>query len=155
MEDEQLQANARKVGDHLKGRLQGLKQQYSLIGAVHGMGLYMGLEFVRDHVSLEPATEETMALCDRLLELGIIMQPTGDHLNIFKIKPLFASREKALITSRIRWNRYCKRDGNKKNISAANGPSMLLETLWWRMVSIWQKLFCHMLISGIDVRTCD
>ncbi|WP_421505682.1 aminotransferase [Brucella pseudogrignonensis] len=96
MEDEQLQANARKVGDHLKGRLQGLKQQYSLIGAVHGMGLYMGLEFVRDHVSLEPATEETMALCDRLLELGIIMQPTGDHLNIFKIKPpLCLTRESA------------------------------------------------------------
>jgi len=96
MEDEQLQANARKVGDHLKGRLEGLKQQYSLIGAVHGMGLYMGLEFVRDHVSLEPATEETMALCDRLLELGIIMQPTGEHLNIFKIKPpLCLTRESA------------------------------------------------------------
>ena len=87
MEDEQLQANARNVGDHLKRRLEALKQQYPLIGAVHGMGLYMGLEFVRDHTSLEPATEETMALCDRLLELGIIMQPTGDHLNIFKIKP--------------------------------------------------------------------
>lgn len=87
MEDEQLQANARNVGDHLKRRLEAIKQQYPLIGAVHGMGLYMGLEFVRDHASLEPATEETMALCDRLLELGIIMQPTGDHLNIFKIKP--------------------------------------------------------------------
>lgn len=87
MEDEQLQANARDVGDHLKRRLEALKQQYSLIGTVHGMGLYMGLEFVRNTTSLEPATEETMALCDRLLELGIIMQPTGDHLNIFKIKP--------------------------------------------------------------------
>jgi 4-aminobutyrate aminotransferase-like enzyme len=87
MEDEQLQVNARRVGDHLKLRLEMLRQQYPLIGAVHGMGLYMGLEFVRDHVSLEPATEETMALCDRLRELGIIMQPTGDHLNIFKIKP--------------------------------------------------------------------
>lgn len=87
IEDEQLQANARAVGDHLKGRLETLKQRYPLIGAVHGMGLYMGLEFVRNHVSLEPAAEETMALCDRLRELGIIMQPTGDHLNIFKIKP--------------------------------------------------------------------
>ncbi|OYR11436.1 aminotransferase [Brucella thiophenivorans] len=87
MEDEQLQANARIVGDHIKQRLEQLKQKYPLIGAIHGMGLYMGLEFVRDHTSLEPATEETMALCDRLLELGIIMQPTGDHLNIFKIKP--------------------------------------------------------------------
>lgn|GEM_PF-6479591 len=83
MEDEQLQVNARIVGDHIKQGLEQLKQKYPLIGAIH----CMGLEFVRDHASLEPATEETMALCHRLLKLSVIMQPTGDHLNIFKIKP--------------------------------------------------------------------
>jgi 4-aminobutyrate aminotransferase-like enzyme len=36
---------------------------------------------------LEPATEETAELCDRMLDLGVIVQPTGDHLNILKIKP--------------------------------------------------------------------
>ncbi|MFN7093415.1 MAG: hypothetical protein ACK4P4_23040, partial [Allorhizobium sp.] len=45
------------------------------------------LEFVRDRETLEPATEETAAICDRLLDLGVIMQPTGDHLNVLKIKP--------------------------------------------------------------------
>ena len=33
------------------------------------------------------ATEETSAICDRMLELGVIIQPTGDHLNILKTKP--------------------------------------------------------------------
>ena len=28
-----------------------------------------------------------MLLCDRMLDLGVIVQPTGDHLNILKIKP--------------------------------------------------------------------
>ena len=28
-----------------------------------------------------------MLLCDRMLDLGVIVQPTGDHLNIRKIKP--------------------------------------------------------------------
>ena len=28
-----------------------------------------------------------MILCDRLRDLGIFMQPTGDYLNILKIKP--------------------------------------------------------------------
>ena len=37
--------------------------------------------------TLEPATEETLILCDRLRDRGIFMQPTGDHLNILKIKP--------------------------------------------------------------------
>jgi 4-aminobutyrate aminotransferase-like enzyme len=51
------------------------------------MGLYLGVEFVRDRESLAPATEETAAICERLLELGVVMQPTGDHLNVLKIKP--------------------------------------------------------------------
>ena len=45
------------------------------------------MELVRDRETLEPATQETQLLCDRLRELGIFMQPTGDHLNILKIKP--------------------------------------------------------------------
>ena len=59
----------------------------AIVGAVHGAGLYLGVEFVRDPATLEPATEETAAICDRLLELGCIMQPTGDFQNVLKIKP--------------------------------------------------------------------
>ncbi|SMD01785.1 aminotransferase [Rhizobium sp. RU36D] len=87
MRDEALQQNAREVGDHLKEGLQALGDRHDLVGAVHGMGLYLGLEFVRDRETLEPATEETAAICERLLKLGVIMQPTGDHLNVLKIKP--------------------------------------------------------------------
>jgi 4-aminobutyrate aminotransferase-like enzyme len=58
-----------------------------LIGAVHGSGLYLGVEFVRDRGTLEPATEETMAICDRMLELGVIIQPTSDRMCVLKIKP--------------------------------------------------------------------
>lgn len=47
----------------------------------------MGVELVRDRDTLEPATEETAAICERMLELGVIVQPTGDHLNVLKIKP--------------------------------------------------------------------
>ncbi|WP_018235461.1 aminotransferase [Ensifer sp. BR816] len=87
LHDEALQENARMVGHHLKTRLQALGERFPIVGAVHGMGLYLGVEFVRDSETLEPATEETAAICDRLLELGVIMQPTGDHLNVLKIKP--------------------------------------------------------------------
>ncbi|MBB1248870.1 aminotransferase [Rhizobium sp. G21] len=85
--EEKLQDNAREVGDHLKARLEALGQRFDLVGAVHGMGLYLGLEFVRDRQTLAPATVETARICDRLLDLGVIMQPTGDHLNVLKIKP--------------------------------------------------------------------
>jgi 4-aminobutyrate aminotransferase-like enzyme/Ser/Thr protein kinase RdoA (MazF antagonist) len=85
--DEGLQANAARVGAHLKGRLTGLADRHELIGTVHGSGLYLGVEFVRDRGTLEPATEETMAICDRMLELGVVIQPTGDRMCVLKIKP--------------------------------------------------------------------
>lgn len=87
IENEGLQQNAWRVGQHLRRRLEALMEQYPIIGAVHGSGLYMGLELVRDRETLEPATEETALICDRLRELGVIMQPTGDYQNVFKIKP--------------------------------------------------------------------
>ena len=79
-----LQQHAAEIGAYLKARLQVLAARHRLIGAVHGLGLYLGVEFVRDRDTLEPATDETRAICDRLLELGVIMQPTGDHQNVLE-----------------------------------------------------------------------
>lgn len=87
MKQEKLWENAKVVGAHFKARLEALADIHPLIGAVHGMGFYLGVELVRDRLTLQPATEETTYLCDRLRDLGIFMQPTGDYLNILKIKP--------------------------------------------------------------------
>jgi 4-aminobutyrate aminotransferase-like enzyme/Ser/Thr protein kinase RdoA (MazF antagonist) len=87
LRDEGLQENAARVGAHLKARLQALQAKHPIIGTVHGIGLYLGVEMVRDRETLEPATEETSAICDRMLQLGVIIQPTGDHQNILKTKP--------------------------------------------------------------------
>ena len=61
--------------------------RHALIGAVHGSGLYMGVELVRDRQTLEPAAAETSAICERMRELGVIVQPTGDRMNVLKMKP--------------------------------------------------------------------
>ncbi|HKH51443.1 MAG TPA: aminotransferase [Mycobacterium sp.] len=87
LRDEGLQGNAARVGAHLKSRLQALQDKHPIIGTVHGVGLYLGVELIRDPETLEPAPEETSAICDRMLELGVIIQPTGDHMNILKTKP--------------------------------------------------------------------
>jgi len=87
LRDEGLQQNAARVGAHLKTRLQALQDNHPIIGTVHGVGLYLGVEMVRDRDTLEPAVEETAAICDRMLELGVVIQPTGDQMNILKTKP--------------------------------------------------------------------
>ena len=85
--EEDLQGNAARVGGHLKARLLALGEKHPIIGTVHGMGLYLGVELIRDPDTLEPATEETAAICNRMLELGVVIQPTGDRQNILKTKP--------------------------------------------------------------------
>jgi 4-aminobutyrate aminotransferase-like enzyme/Ser/Thr protein kinase RdoA (MazF antagonist) len=87
LRDEDLQGNAARVGAHLKARLLALRDTHPIIGTVHGMGLYLGVEMIRDPQTLAPATEETAAICDRMLDLGVVIQPTGDHMNILKTKP--------------------------------------------------------------------
>lgn len=96
MQEEKLWENAKVVGGHFKARLEQLIDRHPLVGAVHGSGFYLGLELVRDRHTLEPATEETALLCDRLRELGIFMQPTGDHLNILKIKPPMVTSKRSV-----------------------------------------------------------
>jgi 4-aminobutyrate aminotransferase-like enzyme/Ser/Thr protein kinase RdoA (MazF antagonist) len=85
--DEKLQENAVETGSYLKKRLASLGERHPLVGTVHGSGFYLGLEFVRDRATLEPATEETQAICERLREVGIIVQPTSDYQCVLKIKP--------------------------------------------------------------------
>lgn len=85
--EEDLQGNALRVGGHLKARLEELGERHPIIGTVHGMGLYLGVEMVRDRDTLTPATVETAAICNRMLDLGVVIQPTGDHQNILKTKP--------------------------------------------------------------------
>ncbi|WP_226531804.1 aminotransferase [Microbacterium paraoxydans] len=83
--DEGLQENARTVGSYLRDQVLGLESP--LVGAVHGSGLYLGIELVRDRETREPATQETALVCERMRGLGVIVQPTGDHQNVLKIKP--------------------------------------------------------------------
>jgi 4-aminobutyrate aminotransferase-like enzyme len=85
---EGLQANARDVGDDLREGLEQVATRHpEIVGAVHGMGLYLGVELVRDRETLEPASDEALAICERMLDLGVVIQPTGDGNNVLKVKP--------------------------------------------------------------------
>jgi 4-aminobutyrate aminotransferase-like enzyme len=87
IEEEGLQENARVVGGALRAGLEEIVARHAIAGAVHGMGLYLGLDLVRDPETREPAREETYAICERLRERGAIVQPTGEGMNVLKLKP--------------------------------------------------------------------
>jgi 4-aminobutyrate aminotransferase-like enzyme len=85
LEREGLQDNARRVGDYLTERLGPLVDRFALAAALHGIGLYRGLELA--HPDGSPASAEAHALCERMLQLGVIVQPTGPAMNVLKLKP--------------------------------------------------------------------
>ncbi|GAA1610237.1 aminotransferase [Leucobacter chromiireducens] len=96
MAEEGLQENARVVGEHLAAGFRSLADRHALIGPVHGEGLYLGVELVRDRETMEPAAAEAAAICERLRELGVIVLTTSERSNVLKVKPpLCLTRESA------------------------------------------------------------
>ena len=80
IEREGLQENARRMGEQLTARLGPLAEEFAIVEALHGVGLYQGIE-------LSAPSAAAHALCERLLELGVIVQPTGPEMNVLKLKP--------------------------------------------------------------------
>lgn len=87
IEREGLQEHARTIGAYLKEGLQNLTAKHPLIGDVRGEGLFLGIEFVRDRETLEPAGPETAYIAERLKDLGVLTGTDGPFRNVLKIKP--------------------------------------------------------------------
>jgi 4-aminobutyrate aminotransferase-like enzyme len=87
LEAEQLQQNAHRVGTRLISHLRDLQGRYALIGDVRGMGLFLGLDLVRDRDTREPAPEEASYVANRLRERGVLTGTDGPHHNVIKLRP--------------------------------------------------------------------
>ena len=96
IQDEELQNNSYLVGNYLHEKLLQLQKKYpKIIGCIHGHGLYQGIEIIKSDIESKsnveeppvPGTAEAYAICDRLLELGVITHNTGDYSNVLKVKP--------------------------------------------------------------------
>jgi 4-aminobutyrate aminotransferase-like enzyme/Ser/Thr protein kinase RdoA (MazF antagonist) len=85
--DEGLQRNAFEVGAHFRDGLTALMHEHPLIGDVRGLGLFLGVELVRDRQTREPATSEAAELVNRLRHRGILASTDGPDANVIKIKP--------------------------------------------------------------------
>ncbi len=85
--DERLMSNAAARGTQLHDGLAALAERHPLIGDVRGLGLFMGVELVRDPDTLEPADREIAMIVEAMKEEGILLSTEGPHHNVLKIKP--------------------------------------------------------------------
>jgi 4-aminobutyrate aminotransferase-like enzyme/Ser/Thr protein kinase RdoA (MazF antagonist) len=87
IKQEDLQANALQVGSHLLQELCSLMGKHPLIGDVRGLGLFVGIELVRDRETLTPAPEQAAYIANRMRDHGILLSTDGPFHNVLKIKP--------------------------------------------------------------------
>jgi 4-aminobutyrate aminotransferase-like enzyme len=85
--EENLQEHARHVGERMLASLRPFGKRYPIVGDVRGSGLFLGVELVRNHKTLEPATEEAEYVMNRMREHGILLGTDGPYHNVLKIRP--------------------------------------------------------------------
>ncbi|HEU4487765.1 MAG TPA: aminotransferase class III-fold pyridoxal phosphate-dependent enzyme, partial [Actinomycetota bacterium] len=84
--DNDLQTNARKVGEHLFSRLHDLEHRHDFIGDVRGKGLMIGIELVTP-----PGKEPNTAAAGRIMEesrqRGLLIGKGGLYNNCVRMAP--------------------------------------------------------------------
>ncbi|MHC4322721.1 MAG: (R)-1-hydroxy-2-aminoethylphosphonate ammonia-lyase [Planctomycetota bacterium] len=76
LEDENLLANAEKMGAYALNRMKEMMGRHKLVGAVRGLGLLMGIELVKDRQTKEPAVDEAEQLMYNALGKGLSFKLT-------------------------------------------------------------------------------
>lgn len=80
IEEHDLATHARELGKYALNRMKEMKQQHPLIGDVRGLGLFMGIELVKDRSTRERATDEAEAIMYSALTKGLSFKLTMGNI---------------------------------------------------------------------------
>jgi len=73
----------------IRNRLKEMYQNISLIGNIDGKGMAWRIELVKDRITKEPASEETILACQECLKEGLIIMKSGVYHSVIRfIAPL-------------------------------------------------------------------
>ncbi|MFM9919825.1 aspartate aminotransferase family protein [Lacisediminihabitans sp. H27-G8] len=82
--EEGLIENARMVGEYLAAGLGMLADFHDSIGAVRGVGLFLGVDLVRDGA---PDEHSTLVVVNELRRRGVLIGASGAARNTLKVRP--------------------------------------------------------------------
>ncbi|WKG04314.1 aspartate aminotransferase family protein [Mycolicibacterium sp. HK-90] len=85
--DEQLMANAARVGTALRDELARLATNHPRIGDVRGAGLYVGVEMVTDPDLKTPDRAGAHDLVNAMRERHVLISVCGAEGNVLKVRP--------------------------------------------------------------------
>jgi 4-aminobutyrate aminotransferase-like enzyme len=87
IKQEGLQDRALEIGTRMLDGLHALQDRHELIGDVRGLGLFIGVELVRDRETLAPAPREASQIINEMKARGFLLSTDGPFHNVLKIKP--------------------------------------------------------------------
>ena len=94
IEREHLLENASNVGNHILQRIADWPGKHKLVGDVRGRGLMIGIDFVKDKKTKEPANAERDRIVELSFERGILFLGAGPS-TIRIAPPLIVTKEEA------------------------------------------------------------
>jgi 4-aminobutyrate aminotransferase-like enzyme len=75
------------MGDYLTDGLRRLQREFPEMGDIRAVGLHIGIEYVSDPETKEPAIEQCLQIRREGLRLGAIFGLGGVRRNVLKVKP--------------------------------------------------------------------
>jgi 4-aminobutyrate aminotransferase/(S)-3-amino-2-methylpropionate transaminase len=84
------------MGAYLKERLEQIAGKCPYLGDVRGMGMVMGLEFVKDKATKEPAPDLIKPIISNCAHEGLLVGSVGVFGNVIRVAPpLVLTRDQA------------------------------------------------------------
>lgn len=87
LREEKLIENSKNIGNLMKERFLKIMDEVPELGDVRGRGLVIGLEFVKDKKTKEPAQEFTRRLLLKCAEKGLLIGIVGTYGNVVRVAP--------------------------------------------------------------------
>ena len=92
LKSEHVLQNVRRVGEKAKKRLLEMKEKYEIVGDIRGMGLFIGIEIVKDKQTKARGEEEAKQIMDYCFRHGLLVIIAGRN-TIRVIPPLIITEE--------------------------------------------------------------
>jgi 4-aminobutyrate aminotransferase len=89
-----LMRNASRMGNYMMKHLKRMMKRYAVMGDVRGKGLMIGIEFVKNRKTKEPAPEMTDQIARECFKNGLMLLTCGKNTIRF-IPPLIISQQTA------------------------------------------------------------
>ena len=94
MERDNLAQRACEIGDYVMNRYREWQEKFNCVGDVRGLGAMVGIEFVKDIKTKEPATALNNAIVQECAKHGLLVEGAGRYGNVIRfLAPLVITDE--------------------------------------------------------------